>query len=397
MIPVPGCFIRGSSALALIALLGLGCSESGGHPIGPTVSDSSGVQIVMNRSDEPPARWRLADHPKVRIGSVEGDGPDVFGFVGAIQYVEGAVVVGDPMNARVSVFGTDGEFRFAVGGRGQGPGEFMSIDVLEGLNGDTVAIFDRRLQRVSLLSLGTQAIGRTFALNGAAGGDPELVGAISPDHLLFRNDEISPRPGLSRQSALVVRASLSEGTVDTVGVFPGMEMYWVEVDGEREIGAVPFGLTGWLAVGEGVFAYGSGESVLVDVYDPQGRMVRSIRTGWTGPTVDADARSGYVESRLRGNDSPEMRRRVERVLEALSLPRTGPAHSRMLYDSEGNLWVAGTRAGGWVVFGPGGELLAGIDVPDRTFPMQITDEIVWALQIGEMDHTSVVGYQIIRE
>jgi len=380
--------------MAATTLLGGGCSDMGGESSGPIVQDSAGVEIVLHGPATPPRSWHLGDEPEVRLGSVDGDGPDTFGFVSAMLAVDQLIVVGDALNLEVRVFDRDGEHRFSGGRRGQGPGEFLSIDGLVRIGGDTVAVYDRRLQRVSLLSLEHQGVVGSLALNGRAGGSPELVGAISKDHLIFRDDQFRMRPGVTRDSILVTTAALIQGTVDTLGVFPGMEMYSIELGGQRQVGSLPFGLTGWVTARPGSVAFGSGESLTIDVFDQTGRLIRSIRSDWRGEPVDSDARERFVENRLGGEDRPEARRRAEQLLDALTLPRMSPAHSRILYDEEGNLWVAGTAHGGWVVFGSDGELLARVEIPERTFPMQIGHDMVWAVQMGELDQATVVGYPL---
>jgi hypothetical protein len=63
----------------------------------------------------------------LRIGSVEGDGPDVFGWISGIAVDDaGRILVADMQANEVRVFDAEGAFRFRIGRHGGGPGEFSS-------------------------------------------------------------------------------------------------------------------------------------------------------------------------------------------------------------------------------------------------------------------------------
>lgn len=386
--------VRNATLSGLLVLLG--CSDETSDTSDVVVSDSAGIQIVTNLAWEPPSQWELASTPEFQVGSAEGEGPEAFGFVSGVALVDGSVAVADPMNGEIRVFDWSGAHRFSVGRRGQGPGEFMSIDGLVRTSGDTLAIFDRQSQRITLLSLEEERFVGSVSLDGRAGSDPELVGVISEEMILFRNDELTFEPGFKRESALLTRASVHRSHVDTVGVFPGMDMYAIELDGERRVGALPFGRTGWFASTSNGFAYGSGDAVDLRFYNEHGQQTRSVRANWSGGPVDAAAREQYLANRLRGNETEEARRAAEQLLRALQLPQTKPAHSRILSDTMGNLWVGGTAIPGWVVFSAEGVLLAQLEFPDRTHPMHIGEDLVLALQVGEFDEARVVAYRIER-
>lgn len=68
--------------------------------------------------------WRLVE--ELRIGQVDGDGPEVFGSVrNVIPDSLGRIWVMDAHAHELRVFDSEGEFVYAVGGPGDGPGEFI--------------------------------------------------------------------------------------------------------------------------------------------------------------------------------------------------------------------------------------------------------------------------------
>ncbi|NIM50071.1 MAG: 6-bladed beta-propeller [Gemmatimonadales bacterium] len=72
------------------------------------------------------AGWRIEE--TLRIGSPEGQGPDVFGRITAIEVdTAGRIYVFDGFARELRVFGPDGDFVTSVGRRGAGPGEFEGV------------------------------------------------------------------------------------------------------------------------------------------------------------------------------------------------------------------------------------------------------------------------------
>lgn len=76
-----------------------------------------------------------ADGDRGRLGRAEGEGPEVFGSVAAIEVDEsGRLYVLDVQAQEVRVFGSDGTYLTTLGRRGEGPGEFNGA---AGLNIDS--------------------------------------------------------------------------------------------------------------------------------------------------------------------------------------------------------------------------------------------------------------------
>ena len=71
---------------------------------------------------------------------------------GATRRSSGNIVVADGQGAQVIEFSRGGDYLRVLGGRGEGPGEFLSPRTLSKLPGDTVAVFDPRLRRLTLFA-----------------------------------------------------------------------------------------------------------------------------------------------------------------------------------------------------------------------------------------------------
>jgi len=115
-----------------------------------TVRDSAGITLVLNHSDGS-ARGCLtigAD-PDLVIREGDEDHP-LYDVRGAVVLDDGRIVVLNAGNKELLFFEPDGRFQRAVGRSGSGPGEFLTPRWLGRGPGDTLFLWDGRLQRISV-------------------------------------------------------------------------------------------------------------------------------------------------------------------------------------------------------------------------------------------------------
>lgn len=89
---------------------------------------------------------------RIRIGSLSGDADAFERIAFAALRHNREIVVADDQTHRVSVFGPDGKLKRHLGGRGQDPGEFERPWPIAALAGDSLAVWDAALARVSVFS-----------------------------------------------------------------------------------------------------------------------------------------------------------------------------------------------------------------------------------------------------
>ena len=92
-----------------------------------TVDTLDSGRILIHNPDQPV--WteseQLQLRERYRLGSLEGDGPDVFGQIRDVELgPDGELYVLDGQAAEVRVFGGDGVYLRTLGRSGAGPGEF---------------------------------------------------------------------------------------------------------------------------------------------------------------------------------------------------------------------------------------------------------------------------------
>jgi streptogramin lyase len=127
-----------------------GCAEPR-DPVRHAVIDTleSGVVSVHNVDTELAQTWHI-EHVS-RIGSVAGDGPDVFGSIGSLTVDPlGRIWVYDRHAKELRLFDREGSHVRTVGRAGQGPGEFNEVVGLLWSPEGHLWTVDQRAARVSI-------------------------------------------------------------------------------------------------------------------------------------------------------------------------------------------------------------------------------------------------------
>ncbi len=131
----------------------------------------------------------------------------------------------------IGIFDKEGRFVRSIGSRGEGPGEYGFIVDVEPGPGDSLYVFDRQNQRVTVLTPEFD-VGRTFQLRGK--GSQRGV-AFLPDGTILANLVVADTGGILPPLDHLDR----EGTVlGWIGGRPGLADYGRVVSGDgSEIGS----------------------------------------------------------------------------------------------------------------------------------------------------------------
>jgi len=192
--PVPVFAAAVLGALVLTAGCGTGPGSSDPPPAGVEIRDSLGITIVEVRSleDPGPGGLEVAWSDTVRFGragDAEADAAYLFGAVmGAVRLSDGTVVVADMQAAALRMFAPDGTHLRTVGGRGQGPGEFVGIQGLRILPGDSIFVLDRGTRWSLFEPGGTFVTSGYFDLtNWASDIYPDIEGVFADGSFFIRH------------------------------------------------------------------------------------------------------------------------------------------------------------------------------------------------------------------
>lgn len=389
-----------------VAMLTVACG--GGQPDEMViVRDSAGVTIVENRGAVwgSGAGWTLATEPVLEIGATH-DAPEyeLAGVEDAIQLPDGRVVVADGGSREIRIYGPEGDFLGSSGRRGNAPGEFQLINDIGYGPGDSLWVYDFGTRRFTILTDSAELV-RTVTL-GSELSAVGSVGRLRDGSFIVREYWSTPahtreiQTGLSRNPAAVARYTPDGSTLDTIGLFPGREVFIGSEAGRAVMSAPLFARSLSAAVRGDAIVVGDQATLELAIYASDGELLRLIRLPNVDLGVSREDFEAEIQARLAG-EPEERRSRVRAHLEAMQVPETRPAYGRMLVDEGANIWIAayapfGREPREWHVLDPEGRLLGSVTLPERFRPLDIGDEWMVGVWRDEMDVERVRLYGILK-
>jgi hypothetical protein len=371
------------------------------------VMDSAGVVIVESYA---PAwagvGWTVAQPPLLELGVVEGPAEYQFTSIeGVVRLPDGRIVVADGGAREIRWFDGEGRFLSSTGRRGDAPGEYRQINALGYGPGDSVWVYDYRNRRFTILTADGE-LARTMTL-GPTLSNVAAVGRLADGSFVVReywsaaamhSPEI--RLGLSRDPAAVARISADGSELDTLGLFPGREVF-IGTEGGRGVMSAPlFARTTSAAVLGSDAVVGDQETFEFGLYAADGSLRRLVRLPQMDLSLSESDIERATEERLAAE--PPGRRAMWRAhLEAMAVPETRPAYGRLLPDAAGNLWVAGSsfpsqEPAVWLVFDRDGQLLGPVSVPRRFRVQAIGGDWLLGVWRDEIDVERVRLYSLVK-
>lgn len=204
--------------VSLLLFTTAGCTGPGGGGADP--SDSA-----------TPAQgeaWSLSANPILEIGVQEGAEEYQFHQAGSsVRLDDGRLVVANQGSRQLRFFDEGGAYLFAIGGEGEGPGEFRYPSRIRKTGQDSLLVWDQGLQRVSFFDFQGDFLGSRMLLPTAEvlfPGDEWLVGRFWVDSPV----EPSAR-GPIREALASLQEQPAEGEMRYVRVSPQGRLWVSEV------------------------------------------------------------------------------------------------------------------------------------------------------------------------
>lgn len=387
----------------LALLLVAACAAETGRA-GPIVTDSAGVRIVDYATWAPDTLgWRIGAEPVVQIGMLEGEDAYQFDRIsGVTRLGDGRIVVANGGTNELRVFDATGRHLQSAGRQGGGPGEFEGMGELVRLPGDSVAVYDWNLARVSFFAP-DGAFVRSFQLQYAEGA-ASLVGRFTSGSWLSRPGFVF---GVGEAGTDVVRDTSvllvfdGEGQLaDTAAPYVGPDFYVRSNGGSAFASSLPFGrATETVVWGDRFYAAYTDRFEIVrrDAAGTADLIVRASRptVSLTDAVVEAHKAERLAEADER------WRARLEELYRDIPFPPTLPAFGDLQVDADGNLWVLdvplpGDETRHWTVFTPDGELLGAIETPPGVAVREIGRDYLLGTWSDELDVQYVRLYRLER-
>lgn len=358
---------------------------------------------------------RLGLEQELRIDGHEADLVSI-GWLGVSP--RGTVALLQWQDHAVRFFDEQGVLLGAVGGEGEGPGEFRRV-VRAGWIADTLWVSDTQLRRVTLISPELEVVrvvrnhqvarpmpadsGRftayaqpsPFALYGDGGS---LVWGIRPADPAHATDDAAPSP--------VFRLSPDGFIRSQVASIPSSEGRSVSMDlggGSFVYGPIPFVPRPTWTVSPGGSRLGilttdmaaAEPSYRVYVVDATGDVVIDRSFAFVPEPIPAERIDSAIEARVSRMDASyrdEMRAKMH-----AAAPSVFGEAGQLVIGSDDRVWVGmrrradGTR---WVALSPAGDPVGEIVLPPGVRLAAADAEHIWCIERDEFDVESVVRYRL---
>jgi len=325
------------------------------------VGDSAGVRIVDISG------YANLDLPEWTIEEVYSsvEGPEFTTIVDAAFVADSILVVADQGSSQVTFLNDRGAVITRAGRRGSGPGEYTDIGRFGVGADDSLFVFDRREQRLTMLATdGTALRVERIDLGGRYLPYEPLTRLPNGGFLAALETRALVPAGLHRAPFFLVRTNEDGQVADTLGRWEGKEFFATE-DGNQWL-PVGFARTAVYAGRGRRTAVGTTDSLDITVWD--GAQVSHRIRGRTDPKpVAREERERWIERYIE--PWPDVARASARTrIEQSQIRDNYPAYGALAIDADGRLWVGAyarltdlQRV--WTVFGNDGRPIGRVNLP----------------------------------
>lgn len=340
---------------------------------------------IETNCGESPREWKGREgvdaHARIALAIERISDSEDFGFITDASFGQnGTVYVADAIRAQVLVFDSTGRARGAVGGRGEGPGEFQAItNVLGTENG--FEVFDARLWRRTAFDAAGSVRGiQSMTLQVDFGQHPQVaLGATDTYILGFSSFASSVVHEARGREAVVVRG------LNSIERWDEAEGRWrVVVDSlsgesvlvsDGAIKSVPFSpKLLWAASDRDGIWHADSEVYRLYHLDPTRARRCEIRVPFDPVRVTQSERDDFYDATEVAKSKPERIAEVRAGRRHVPVPEYKPALKELLLARTGEVWVlpqADDSLLVWQTFSPEGRPLRNVTIPPQLRVLEI--------------------------
>lgn len=360
------------------------------------------------------AAWRLAPDPIFTAGAGSAPAHELITrIVGAVRLDDGRYVVADGAELRLSVYDAAGRLERTFGRAGEGPGEFRALSGLWHTAGDTIGVWDSRLQRITRLRADGTVV-RTDPIAFGPGRAPAGSGSLDAFMGALGDGRVVLAwlaAGRPVENQLLPDRMLF-GLFDSRGGFErllGSRTGMLRVVTQSGSGPFAFSPFPYAAVVRDTLVFTNGLDG-IHFFDPAEAGEGPVRSlSVEAQTIPLARAWRQLDAALEQTDASaimvELARSTDRSLGTL------PVHARMISDSGGRLWLKqydaasdamllrrGPVGGGrWIILETDGTSVAYLTMPRGAAPLAIHGDELLAVVRDELDVESFAVYRLIRE
>jgi hypothetical protein len=344
--------------------------------------------------------WTVSDEPILEVGLASGAiAYELHWVTGAVRLSDNRIALANSGSREIRFFDLAGGYQGSVGGEGEGPGEYQLLSAIWPAEGDSLAVWDDRAKRVTILD-NNGNLGRTARPKGA-GFYMSMAGVLGDGSWIMKIYE--RRHGGRDYTINSMELQLHSRTghlEESLGTFPRWEM--------KRLGSVLGGrLFSWrssLAVGPDLVWYGDSREYEVRAIDRNGATRIIVR--WLGPdrTIQPHHVEAYWTDQLgwaAANDAYSLGKLSE-LRGEVDVAACFPAYDRLYVDAVANLWIRDFERPGedkdqmWTVFSPDGQMSAAVFLRPGARILAAGADYMITAELDDLDVEHVRMYRLIR-
>ena len=361
------------------------------------VEDSAGVRITMTRPTD--RTYATVDSsPMLSLGGPQASGPAQFYRIQTVHVgPSGALWVVDGQTSEIRLFQPNGVHLATIGGRGEGPGEFLRPRLLGSFRGDSVAVWDDANGRLSVISP-DGAVVRTEPAVLVQGVLPRAMRVFDDGSILAQTPRIVSAGSLEAgqllgDSVRLIRLDPEEPVPEPVAEARGPAWVWT---GRSQV-PLAFTINASFDLDQDEVYVVAGPEFRVNVFQ-RGTLFESFGVDRAPRKVSPEDIAAYVDV-IRGYMTEPTLSEYLAGVDHPSRPGVLPAYSRVLVSGEGRVWAqiyspdvfSGAH---WDVFSPHREWEGKVDTPAGFSVTEVTRESVVGVWRDELDVEYVRVYAI---
>lgn len=347
-------------------------------------------------------RWVVSEEPVLQIGTDPADDEYHQGrVVGFVLLEDGRMVLADGENSEIRIYAPSGQRLRTLGGRGEGPGEFMGLSGLSSGPGDSLMAFDEAVQRLTVLTREGDVV-RTARVAGAPRALGTVIPTVSGSFIGIERGGTAPT-----EPDDIVRDTVRIGVLSP-------ELEWAgEVARIPGPAAVTFSAMGRAATRSPVFAPrwvadGAGECAFVSpgdapevlrVHPRQPVQVDTLAFDIEARRPTSDDLDRWMEATL-SEGPPEAAQMARMLFEGLPRMMTMPHFSGLSVDPYGLLWLEEYAPDGlsqrWFVVSHEGEMLGYVETPRAMRLVGVGEERMYGVVRGELGEAVLQVWRLDR-
>lgn len=290
----------------------------------------------------------------------------------------------------------DGRLLMRVGGEGEGPGEFLRASTVREYRRDSVIVFDRALQRLTVFS-------KELEFGRVVRPDPlpnaEFVGTLADGSTVIRGDDLYFDLSPKRDSTYAVVYDADGRFVARSPKLPHTVSFRLRWGDGLRAGMMPFGPRGWIVAGGREVIFGNVDKPVLQLWSVDVHEATEVRFGCQAAPTPDRVIDEYVERQLSAS-VPGARSATRHYYASVPFPDSLPLFEDLVRSDDGRIWLGAyddpSRPSGstrkWVGIDADGAVREVVRLPSSMRITQIGDGFVLGIVWDELGGEAVVAY-----